>query len=295
MTNITLNNRACAIPAAWDEMTRQQLLFVAGLTMNPLPVHEFKIKVLIHFAGWKLAPLPVMNPDDGVYVLHKGEMFWLKPWHITAMCEKLDFLFTETETRDGKIVNINSKLGTNLLLKLRCGVWYQRLRPLYGPANRFYNVRFGEFIAADNFFRRWMATKQDEFLDKLIAVLYRPADRNEKPDSRNFHGDRRQPFNEHNINSRAKQVSRISPVVKMAVALWYNGCLHHLSVNFPHCFGGGGNQKSRFGSLTLVQALTNGDVTKSRTVRNEYLWDVFMHLEQTMINHQKSLENIKKS
>ncbi len=294
MVRLMLNTTLCTIPATWDEMTREQLLFVAGLTMNPLPVHEFKIKVLIHFAGWKLAPITKFHPSEGVYVIIKGEMFRLLPWQINKMAEKLDYLFTETETRDGKIVNINPKLGTNLLPKLRCGVWYKRLRPLHGPANRLYNVRFGEFIAADNFFRRWVATKQDEFLDKLIAVLYRPADSNRKPESRNYHGDRRTKFNEHNVNKRAKQTGRMNPVKKLAVALWYNGCLHHLAANFENCFTGGGS-KSKFGSLTLVQALTNGDVTKSRTIRNEYLWDVFVHLEQTMINHQKSLENIKKS
>ncbi|NCD41653.1 MAG: hypothetical protein EOL88_06120 [Bacteroidia bacterium] len=293
MTSITINNTTTTlIPSSWDEMTQSQLLAIASMVNTPLPEYEFKIKALLIFTGWKLHSLASLRESGVVLVINKKK-YRLLPWQFNEMCRKLDFLFKETETKNGKIIHINSKLTHNLFPYIRCGVWLQRLRPLYGPANRLYNLTFGEYLTSDNFFRRYVATGKNEFLDKLIATLYRHQDSNYDPFSVNYRGDRREPFNEFTVEKRVKYVKKINISTKIAIMLWFNGCIVHLAEMFPLVFGSKGAGKDKFGSLTIIDSLTNGDVTKSKVVREQYLWDVMVHLEQTLKQHNDYKNKMK--
>lgn len=294
MTVLQLNSIKTWIPNTWDELNRKQLLQIAALTMETLPEYDFKIKALLILTGWKLQPVDYTKKRFGVYVICQKQKFRLLPWQVAAICRKLDFLLSETETKNGKVIRINSKLTCNLLPYINPGIWYQRLRPLYGPSDRLYNLTFGEYLTADNFFRRYVATSDHQFLDKLIATLYRPQDGCYDPDDVTYRGDRRQPFNEFTVEKRCKRVQKLTPETKTAIVLWFNGCLAHIATMFPNVFSGKGSGKDKFGSLTLVDHLTNGDVTKSEAVRKQYLWDVLVHLENAITAHKDMTEKLKK-
>jgi len=292
MTTLTINNAPCKIPSGWNEMTREHMLFLADLMATPLPEHDFKMKMLLAFTGWKL--LPAKSDEPGALVVFNKEVYRLEPWQFTAICDKLNFLFDETEHENGKVIRVNSKCTTNHFPHIRSGLWFRWVRRLYGPSDRLYNLTFGEYIAADNFFRRYVATGKVEFLDKLIATLWRNEDRNYQPNEFTYRGDRREPFNEYTVNTRMNKVRGLPMNMKVAILLWWNGCINHLAEQFPHVFNGGGT-KSKFGSLALVDALTSGDVTKSKQVRRQFLWDVMVHLEQTMISHNEQMEKMKRN
>ncbi len=48
------------------------------------------------------------------------------------------------------------------------------------------------------------------------------------------------------------------------------------------------------GFLTLVDALTEGDVTRTESVRKSLLYDVMVHLEQTAIKAIEMKEQLNK-
>ena len=280
---ISLNGHITNTPDAWNELSRRQLLSITDLMQFNMPETEFKVKVLFLLTGWKMK-------KHGEYykIKAKKNEYILAAWQIVEMCKKLDWLFKETETKNGKIINVNATLT-------RCTIphFSHHLRKYYGPADRLYNITFGEYIAADNYFSGYVETGNSGFLDKLVATLYRCKDPKYTPNSYEARGDIREPFNPNTIDARAKRISGIPQNIKMAIMLFFNGCKIHLSDTFTEVFTSKPGRKNKFGGLSLVAALTNGDVTKSKTVRKQYLYDVMINLDETARSHRQHLEKMK--
>ncbi|MFC7669276.1 hypothetical protein ACFQT0_19405 [Hymenobacter humi] len=79
--------------------------------------------------------------------------------------------------------------------------------------------------------------RRPEHLDKFIAVLYRPGKRNPNPESADWNGDVRVPFNEHRLEFRTRLLSGVhNDLEKLAVLTWYRGCRARLAVEFPDVF-----------------------------------------------------------
>jgi hypothetical protein len=279
MTEITVNGHKTIIPTTWNELSKKQLLRVADFLDQRLTEFDFKVKMFFVLSGWKLN-------EYGVKIGRKYHN--IVAWQFVELSKKAAFLLTETETKDERITFIQSKLTCNCVPEFRC-----RFRRYYGPADRLYNLTFGEYIVADNYYTRYLETRNVEFLDKLMATLYRRKDKEYDPESSLYRGDKREPFNSHTVEARAKKLSRMDINLKLAVMLLFQGCKNHLSNVFREVFTPSGGSPSRFGALSLVDALTNGDVTKSETVRNQYLWDVMVHLENTIRTHRELKEKQK--
>lgn len=109
---------------------------------------------------------------------------------------------------------------------------------LLGPADNFKNLKFGEFAVASIYFRAYHASQNPDHLDHLVAVIYRPVDRS--------HGgrtvdkdalDKRVRFQGHLLSGRVRLVRKLSAEVKLAVLLYFGGCLSDLGKRYPELFG----------------------------------------------------------
>lgn len=135
-----------------------------------------------------------------------------------------------------------SKLTINRFPSIRSGI----LKKLYGPSDAMGNSSFGEFIMADSYCMNYIRSEKVEWLDKLIACLYRPRKRKYNPSDVNFDGDVREKFNNNNLPSRLKQISRLDSELKHAILAYFIGCKNQFASTYRHLFtrGEGGNGSS---------------------------------------------------
>jgi hypothetical protein len=105
---------------------------------------------------------------------------------------------------------------------------------LFGPADALENLCFIEFIKAEHFFVAYAQQQQPQDLQSLVAVLYRPAKRWFK--SWDKTADRREPYNDHTLEARAKALATIPWGLQMAILNYYVACRNALIAQFPRVF-----------------------------------------------------------
>lgn len=118
-------------------------------------------------------------------------------------------------------------LTQNKLPTVRTG-----LRKLYGPADSLANVRFAEFAVASAYYQAYMANHDPDMLNYLLATLYRTKDGHARPDSL----DKRVRFEQHKLSAHVRPVRRLSAEVKMAVLMYFAGCMSELAMRYPLLF-----------------------------------------------------------
>jgi hypothetical protein len=111
-----------------------------------------------------------------------------------------------------------------------------RKKVCLAPDDNLGNLSFGEWCFAFQFYHYYSLTQDDQWLNKLIAVLYRPADPEQRPDSVNYKGDCREAFNENLIDKRSLDVAHIQSKFKLAVLAWFSVAVQDLQQYRPHVF-----------------------------------------------------------
>jgi len=290
MHEVRINNRMVQIPSSWDELTRHQLELVAGLSCTGNPEMTIKIYLLFYIAGIHLKKtLSQANPANRREQLYQatlkdGSTAYLSSDQVTELANLFNFLFLIHLVEDGtRTVKIDSRLTVNLIPYFKVsGTCY------YGPADKLFNVTLSEFIHAETNLSRYNRTRDIKHLDTLIAILYRPQKNPLQRSSNNYDGDRRVTFNDHKFDKRAIKFRKLRHNIKIGIFLFYQGCQWWYQQKFPHVF----NQKSKkagndLGFLNLVDALTAGDVTKTKAVYSTSLMEVMVHLERAAIDYEE--------
>lgn len=203
--------------------------------------------------------------------------------HLVFAASPLKFLFTE----NNGVQTIQSQLYLNKIPVIEI-----RGKKYYGPDSALYNIRFAEFMRLEALYEQYVNTGDSRFIDKLIAVLYRPADPNSKPESPSFSGDIRIPFNDHIAMKNEKRISKLSESTKLAIRLFYEGSRWFIFLGcklFKNAFSGNASTDSSQTTMQqfskLVSALSNDDVTKSEQIRQTLAWDIFHHLENIAVRN----------
>lgn len=111
-----------------------------------------------------------------------------------------------------------------------------RKKKSLAPADDLSNITFGEWCFIFQFYQYYQIDQDVSWLNKLIAVLYRPADPEQDPDSAKFKGDLREVFNENLISKRAKDVAAIEKKYKDAVLAWFILAIHQVMDRRPNVF-----------------------------------------------------------
>lgn len=197
---VAIDGRARPVPATWNELDRPLLRRLAPLLYRRYPdAPTQRMHLLAALLGLPLAfVFATMTPVQFL------EICWLT-----------DFL-------------VESVALTRLP---EPAVWVH-FRRYHGPADALNNLRFLEFVFADSYFVAYAQTQHVQWLDKLLAVLYRPG----RWWGTAAAGDRRQPFNEHLVGRRAERLARLPDDQKLVLLTWYRGCRQALEQRYPRVF-----------------------------------------------------------
>lgn len=165
----------------------------------------------------------------------------------------------------------------------------------YGPNDALLNTVWGEFIAATNAFNDFSTTNEMEYLDQLIAILYRPKGvlswfRNRLG---TFRADPRKKYNAELTDNYAKRLTRLPNDIKHAIYLYFASCQHFIVNNESLDIGGGnvidvsvlfkktGNQTkgSGLGLVGTLYSIAESSVFgNTESVANQNTYDVLAYL-----------------
>src|ERR1035437_2069509 len=195
MNQIVINGKSFMSPSAWNELSRKQLLFVNRLFHGQLTMIDFRLRALFNFITITKKIKQRLHPEDAYF-----------------LCETLDFLFEEVS------------LTRNLLPRLKSG-----LRTYIGPSDAMKNCTFGEFTMANSLLDSFSLTKEQKYLDELVAVLYRPQKwfwfiRKNFTDNQ----DSRKKFVNRSLMKRSGIMASLDYHVKYSVFLFFFGVLNSL-------------------------------------------------------------------
>jgi hypothetical protein len=202
---VTIDGRTRPVPATWNEFTRPLLLELVPVLYagadSPMQLRLRVLRILLQ-VSW---PLFLAFTD-----VQLAQIIWLA-----------DFALDE--------VLLTRQLLPTLQVEGRRRWW--------APRENFRNLRMLEFIFADAYF---IAFSRDpgnaDYLDQLVATLYRPERMPYLPHSPSYGGDRREDFNSVHVARRAAGLKNQLPAEKLAVYTWYRGCREQLQRDYPLVF-----------------------------------------------------------
>ncbi len=212
MYTVTLGNQTKLLAATWDELSREQVrLLIPILYGAYTDANQQRIEVLEVLLGVSRPLILRLTPVQLLGI------FWLT-----------DFLLLEPVTRT---------------IQVQPSVKPARLLPTYyAPTDELSNISFLEFAFADAYFVAYANTGEAQWLDQLVATLYRRPRRYREGLAV---GDRRLPFNENLIEVEAARLARLPQLTKLAIYTWYRGCRHALEQRYPHVFTAAGEQQDK--------------------------------------------------
>lgn len=245
------------VPETWNELSKHQLRDVlAILSSTDLP----KMSVRCHL-------LKVLLGIKNFF------FFALSEYDVACLLYLTTFIFKDCT------------LTKNNLPFIKTG--FLGWRKLAGPTENFRNMTFNEFMFADTFLGKASRAKDEKtknfFINKFIACLYRPIDKQAKP------GDVREKFNEHLVDARAKQVSKLSPITKQMIITWYKGCRANLENLNQEVFREDPETKKKKGGNwgDVLLSLPNEKFGTISAAADELIHTIFRYLNNQLKEGQK--------
>lgn len=200
----------------------------------------------------------------------------IKPWVLAEL--PLDDMLVISE-------HINKQLGENKLSHWPLKSIYVGMNQWIGPETRGASMSFLEFIEADRYYTRFVASRKMEWLDMLCAILYRPVG-NASLTDHDFDGDLRIPMNAHECKKRALKSRRIAAVDKYVVLYQYEGFRNWIQASYPLTFSESGS-KSKHGMGGLVISLAGQKFGDDKAVEQKKLHVILTSIEMAREEAEK--------
>lgn len=275
MVKIDIGNDSYCIPSTWSELSLRELLYLAKLTQQDIPVQQLKLFMLIyHLNGHISRQKKSMGKDYGLRI--KRKTYILTHEELNELSALYDFLLTKIENNAGE---------TRLMITpaIEAKIPYPRLiiglRRLKGPSEYLHNITFEQFMFLQTYLDA-MACDPDN-INQVIACLYH----------RNKYWDARY------IDRDASQIKKLSDRKKMIIYWFISSCLQSWAIEYPRIFsssGGGSMQNGVFDSQQrLLNTLANGDITKKITVRASNIMDAFYVIDEALRQKEEAERQAK--
>jgi len=250
------------MPSDWNELTRKQVLFISRLFQGQLTIVDFRLRALFDFLSVRQKVIKRIHPEDAYF-----------------LGESLDFLFKEVS------------LTKNLLPVLRTG-----RRKYFGPEDAMMNCTFGEFTMANSLLDSFSKTREQKYLDEMVAVFYRPRKwfwfiRKAYSDNQ----DPRKKFVNRSLKRRCQRIATLDYEVKYSIFLFFSGVLNSLPLLYPYVYkqhGGIGSEDNGWASLIISLAEGKTDDKSLETVMNSNLYNVFIGLNKKAKEYHEYMHKI---
>jgi len=277
MNTITFGKKSFQIPGNWNELTSAQLILLAQAFGTSAELEEIKIKLLFYFTGIRVLRKKSITVDNQpcYWLKYKNKSFIVPAYSLSFVTKPFISFFKQ----ENEAFIINPLLTRQLLPEIKISFRKQ----IYGPSDGLSNLTFAEFIHAETAYAQYLKTNDEKQIDRLIAILYRPAGKI-KPGDKNWNGDIREPFNDYLIDEYAGALLKINPTLKRAIRWYYEGCKVHISQLFPFVFKkgqGSGQQSDTFRNfISIVDELAGNNPAEHDRIMHVQLYTALNSLNQ---------------
>lgn len=282
------------IASCMEELSSSQYLYFVRLVLD-LQDKAIDLPTFRFLLVWKLLEI---KTDIKYHLLSKDEKE--NTLAEIARIAKLMDSFFKTENREGEDKMVMQLHTIHNFIPSIAG-------NLYGPQDGLLDISFCEYRTAHSFYRDYISTNNENDLNHLIAVLYRPRKRWMAIRKRfaSFNGQYRVPFtaktNPLLLEKRAKRIAKLPYAVRYGIFLFYNGCETFLSEGKPSIDGneidlsvlysGSGSDTGSIGLVGLLYTLAETKVFGSiEQTDDQNLWDVMVRLYHVVMQ----MNSIKK-
>jgi hypothetical protein len=286
MNTIQIGKYKKTIPADWDELDRKSYLYVVNMFLTVGNQSKQQALFIYHFLKLKFIRTTVHGKTVSMAIAKKHmddamltcSVDNKKPFDMTfvqgiQILSLSNFLFKEKST-----------LSKNHLDSISTSIFRKNL---YGPSDDFQNLRLLEFSFCDSYYMRYRMSKEEENLDKMIAVLYRPAAAVKDL------ADKREKLNQHTIEDRAKQIKKLPLLEKQAILLWYTACRSRLERTYNYAFSKEKQHKAKsknYGWAGLIVSMAGEKFGTVEQTSDEYIHTIFLQMDM-QLQAQEQLEN----
>lgn len=267
MRKITIKGKNYFVPGDWNEMTAEQLCFLAVILTQRCTIQEAKVKMLLFCMG---ARIRGYYRETGVgYAVSLPDLnVNLTPEQLTSLSSVYDFLFCETD----KGFDLDIQLTRNPF-----PAYHLKDRTLTGPEDGLTNVSYGQFIMLQS----WQQQMKNDFntaLDNFLSVIWKDG---------NFS------ISEDGPVDLIKEVDR---PVKTVMLWFFLGSMRFIQEKFSRVFPGTGDSDG--GDIfdiqqRIVDEMASGDVTKKEQVKHCLLYDALYTLEMAIERDEKMKQKNK--
>lgn len=192
------------MPKAWKDMSEKDLLFLSKLLISDYDETEIKVLCALEFAKLKLRSRDAFVTEDGAmhYRLHHSAVgdFLLDADRFCSIVDTLDWLDEDVS-----------------MFQLPAQV--KGYRPL---ESRLYGLRVDEWFVLDNNYAAFCNTKNYDYLDVMLAIMYRK------------NGDKWQ--DAKHLERWTRRFKNIAPHKKYIIFLWYTAVKLWLMKKYNYVF-----------------------------------------------------------
>lgn len=204
------------IPAHWDEMSPSQIHHALSWCMaaGAGQVSELHCRIMVFYKignirrTWRSIAMERIMGE--AWTIEKNSNIAMVARQCTG------FLFDETN----KTLEINYNTVLNHFASIG--------KKLHGPTHLLADITFGEFRAALEELDEYFTLRRDDADEKalqvqlcrFIACLYRP-----------LVAGKREPFSRDRIETNAKKLRKVDPIIKVAVMLWFTHIIQYIQRN----------------------------------------------------------------
>ena len=297
MHTIQIDDDTYQVPADWDELTPDQLRYLARLTREEQPIEQLKLLMLLyclrarvarHPKLWKpLISLKVGSESPRVRIRIGRKSYWLTPEEVNLMADQLAWLVTSRETSASKLQRRHNPYAKQdyeyYLQPLRtvnpCPVLRIRLHRLKGPDDNLFDITFEQYMYLQTYLDGLAADPAK--LDSLLACLW--------------HTGRR--FDINRLEHDARLIRRLPAEVKMMLYWFILGSIQNFADCYPRVFSGGSGKiagnvlDSQF---RLLDSLAAHDMTKKDDVRRGLFIDALYAMDEQLRIQEEMKEKMQK-
>lgn len=293
----------CSIPSRWDELSGSQLEQIARISLLP-------------YQGANLAKLFFLVLISELPWWERGYAQW---FYIVSsgIDDKANLLFLVDSFQQDQALTVQKIPKITLKTKKVWGVFVL----LFGPSSKLGNATFWEYVQAEKYYLNYLeAVKANQpskgskpleglpsdWLDKLIATLYREAKPNHNP---KLDTDPRIPLTDEGFKFRLALVQRMPIERKIAILIWFESCRNLIIKSFPAIFQApdtGGHKKKRNAPEKLSARERNGQhwlemiaelagsMDRYDAIGNTLLWTAFMDISHKIKKNEDAKRQAQK-
>jgi hypothetical protein len=283
-------------PSEISEMSQSEFILFIDLVLRYLSgtisIDEVKIQLIKKLLNIRY---------DFRYMLYseeEREHAQAEIFRLSELCES----FFEEITRDGKQVKTFKLSFTKNFIPRICNRYY-------GPQDALQDLNFAEYRMAHSYYTAYIESKNEDDLNHLIAVLYRPRKRffRLKRLLPSYDGQHRVPLTAKSnplfLEQRAADIADLPMAIRYGIFLFFSGCEEFLAkgsvtvdgkeIDFSILYeksGDSGSDSPDIGLVGILYSLAETKVFGSiEETDGTGLYDIMIRLYQ-VVKQQKAME-----